>query len=377
VVIAVAGVIVIGAVFGVASATTGHSFWSRVVAWQESDFGDWRLFPSRPVANDPMRALTLSLSRGAADPWPWPVSGGSTPLEEQLASSGTAAFIVLRGDEIAYERYFNGYTADSTMTSFSTAKSFVSALVGAAIADGAIESVDVPITTYLPELEGRGLDEVTIADLLAMASGIAYDGGGAGGLPWQDDAKTYYDPELRTLALGVQPEVPPSTRWEYNNYHPILLGIILERATGTSVADYLSNRIWRPVGMEAPASWSLDSVEDGLEKMESGINARARDFARFGVLYARDGRLDGQQILPAEWVAASTTAKVATDYGYFWWLGQASDEPAFAARGNLGQLIFVVPATDVVVVRFGERYGDIDWMALAGEVAAQASLGHR
>jgi CubicO group peptidase (beta-lactamase class C family) len=141
-----------------------------------------------------------------------------------------------------------------------------------------------------------------------------------------------------------------------------------------AVADYLSAKIWQPVGMEAPASWSLDSNEDGFEKMESGINGLARDFARFGLLYAREGEIGGERILPAEWVAASTAAKVAPDYGYFWWVATAGEEAAFAARGNLGQLIFVVPDTDVVVVRFGERDGEVDWLALAREVAAQVGV---
>jgi CubicO group peptidase (beta-lactamase class C family) len=366
-----------GAVFALATATTGHSFWSRVIAWQESDFADWQLFPSREVANDAGYILPLAARADAADPWPFAVTvdadaGGTGALEDLLAANGTAAFIVLHGDEIIYERYLNGYTDESTMTSFSTAKSFVSALVGAAIADGFIGSVDDPITTYLPELEGRGLDGVTIAHLLSMASGIAYDGGGAGGMPWQDDAKTYYDPELRALALSVSASSPPGT-WQYNNYHPLLLGMMLERATGMAVADYLSQEIWQPVGMEASGSWSLDSIEDGFEKMESGINARARDFARFGLLYAREGMIDGRQVVPADWVATSTSPKAADDYGFMWWVQSAGDQPAFAARGNLGQVIFVVPGTDVVVVRFGERYGQVDWMGLAAEVAAQAT----
>jgi CubicO group peptidase (beta-lactamase class C family) len=112
-----------------------------------------------------------------------------------------------------------------------------------------------------------------------MSSGLEYSGEGGGGGPLGDDAKTYYDPNLRELALTVEPEVEPGTRWEYNNYHPLLLGMILERATGRPVSAYLSQKIWRPLGMEADGSWSLDSEASGFEKMESGINARAIDFA--------------------------------------------------------------------------------------------------
>ena len=163
----------------------------------------------------------------------------------------------------------------STMTSFSVAKSFVSALIGVAIADGKIE-LDDPIIRYLPELADRpGLNEIRVRHLLAMASGLHYSGTGSGGGPFGDDARNYYDPDLRALALTVKAEVRPGTRWQYNNFHPLLLGLILERVTGESVSAYRSDKIWQRLGMEAPGSWSLDSRHEGFEKIESGL-AEAR-----------------------------------------------------------------------------------------------------
>ena len=245
-------------------------------------------------------------------------------------------------------------------------------MIGRAIEDGLIGSADDPIVDYLPELRGSGLESVTIANLLEMASGIHYEGSGSGGLPWQDDARTYYDPELRQAALtGRALDNPPGSVWQYNNWHPILLGLILERATGMHVADYLSQTIWQPIGAEVAATWSLDSNEDAFEKMESGLNGRARDFARFGLLYATGGAIAGRQIIPADWVATSTQAKVAPNYGYMWWIDRASSVPAFAALGNLGQMIYVVPSRDIVVVRFGEHGNGTDLMAVAREIAAQ------
>lgn len=366
----------LAALMAVAMATTEESYWSRIIAWRDAGFSDWRRFPSRPVANDPVHVRQLQRGRAAGAAWPSPVTAGAAnatraSLEDVLARSGTAAFLVLRGDEIVYERYLNGYTAESTMTSFSVAKSVVSALVGRALVESRIRSVDDPITTYLPELAGRDLDNVTIANLLEMASGLRYDGHGSGGTPWQDDARTYYDPDLRRLALTVQPAGPPAIQWQYDNYHPLLLGLILERTTGMSVSEYLSRELWQPLGTEAPASWSLDSNKDGLEKMESGLNGRAADFARFGLLFARRGEIDGQQLLPADWVETSTHPRVKADYGFFWWIDPASDSHAFAARGNKGQLIYVVPDHDLVIVRFGERAGGVDWLGLAREIADQ------
>jgi CubicO group peptidase (beta-lactamase class C family) len=362
---AVGLVLLAGSVMIGAAATTGQFYWSRILIWQDADFGDSAKFPSRAVAHDPRWLLPLVPAARAGDSWPSSVGPGNETLEHLLARTGTAAFIVARGQDMLYEHYFNGYSAESTMTSFSVAKAFVSALVGRAIADGHIESVADPITKYLPELSGRNLDRVTIAHLLEMSSGLRYDGAGSGGSPFQDDARTYYDPHLRDLALTVQADGSPGETWQYNNYHPLLLGLVLERTTGQSVSEYLSSELWGPVGMEAPGSWSLDSVSDGFEKMESGINGRARDFTRFGMLYAAGGSVDGRAVLPESWIAESTSPKVRHDYGYFWWI----DGDAIAARGNLGQIIYVLPSRRTVVARFGEQTAGVNWLSLAREVA--------
>jgi CubicO group peptidase (beta-lactamase class C family) len=192
-----------------------------------------------------------------------------------------------------------------------------------------------------------------------------------------DDAKTYYDPNLRDLALTVELEVEPGRRWEYNNYHPLLLGMILERATGRPVTTYLSQKIWRLLGMEAEGSWSLDSESSGFEKMESGLNARAIDFAKFGRLYLKRGEWDGEQVVPASWVEQSTRVETTTDpadfYQYFWWVDVVEPERGrFMARGNLGQFIYVVPDKDLVIVRLGERFGYNRWPELLHSIADKA-----
>jgi CubicO group peptidase (beta-lactamase class C family) len=384
-----------------AAATADRFYASRIVAWREADFRDFERFPSRPVPagpkafsfkpapeNIPEYLRTVTYQRDAPDP-PSPresmataldSTGGTVatvPLERFLADTGTSAFLVIRDDAILYEGYFNGYDLRSTQTSFSVAKSFVSALVGIAIQEGYIGSVDDPITEYLPELEGQGMNEVTIRHLLTMSSGLEYSGEGGGGGPLGDDAKTYYDPNLRELALSVEPEVEPGTRWEYNNYHPLLLGMILERSTDRPVATYLSQKIWRPLGMEADGSWSLDSEASGFEKMESGINARAIDFAKFGLLYLNRGEWNGEQVVPTSWVEESTRVDIATDpadfYQYFWWVDVVEPERGrFLARGNLGQFIYVVPDKNLVIVRMGESFGYNRWPELLRSIADNA-----
>jgi CubicO group peptidase (beta-lactamase class C family) len=389
-----------------ATAATADRFYaSRIVAWREADFHDFERFPSRRVPagskafsfepapqNPPEYLRTITYHQDAPEPAAPRESmataldsvGGTEvtePLEEFLTDTDTSAFLVMRDDTLLYEGYFNGYDRGSTQTSFSVAKSFVSALVGIAIREGHIGSVDDPVTEYIPELEGQGMDRVTIRHLLTMSSGLEYSGEGDGGGPLGDDAKTYYDPNLRELALTVEPEVEPGTRWEYNNYHPLLLGMVLERATDRPVSTYLSQKVWQPLGMEADGSWSLDSEASGFEKMESGINGRAIDFAKFGRLYLNRGEWNGEQVVPASWVEESTRVDKANApadfYQYFWWVDVVEPERGrFLARGNLGQYIYVAPDKDLVIVRMGEGFGyDERWPEVLRSIADKAPSG--
>ncbi len=297
-------------------------------------------------------------------------------LEGFLTGTSTQAFIVIQDDHILYERYFNGVQRDSIVTSFSVAKSFTSALIGIAIADGYIHSVNDPITNYLPELIARDplFGDITIRDLLMMSSGIRY----FEDIPLlsDDGTKTYLYPDLRQLALNhTRITEPPGEHFLYNNYHPLLLGMILERATGTSVTHYLEQKIWQPLGMEFDGSWSLDSEASGFEKMESGINARAIDFAKFGRLYLHNGNWNGVQVIPKEWVIESTREDISMDhsgyyrdlevrepldgyYKFMWWgLPRGESGYDYSALGNCGQFIYVSPEADLIIVRNGERDG--------------------
>jgi CubicO group peptidase (beta-lactamase class C family) len=288
---------------------------------------------------------------------------------------------VLQDDRLLYERYFNGHDERSLNTSFSMAKSFASALVGIAIDEGSIESVDEPITHYLPELleKDKRFKSITIRDLLTMSSRIRYEEGGF--LPWSeeaDDTKTYYATDLRELTLNCRIEGKPGDYFEYNNYNPLLIGMILERATGMSVSRYMEEKLWKPIGMESNGSWSLDSTSSGFEKMESGVNARARDFARFGMLYAKGGNWNGRQLISQKWVEESTRPDASTDlyrgYQYFWWVNTPEGENHFSAQGNYGQYVYVAPEKDLVIVRLGKEEGEKGygyWTSLFEELATK------
>jgi CubicO group peptidase (beta-lactamase class C family) len=375
----------------------------RLVAWGGSDVRDYEKFPSRAIGNaPPVFAFKKQLSPILFTRVDYTYQGKNqqADFDQFMQSTGTTAFIVIKDDAIRYEGYFNGYQRDSIVTSFSAAKSFASALIGIAIAEGFIKGVNDPVTDYLPELRGKGLDRITLRHLLTMSSGIQYVEAQRMFpflIPLSDDAKTYYFPNLRKLALEAQPDgAQPGTYFHYNNYHLLLLGMILERATHQSVAGYLQEKIWKPLGMEYPATWSLDSEASGFEKMESGINARAIDFAKFGRLFLNNGNWNGQQILPEAWVLESTAPDPDdhrtwhpgsilgfTDaaysefqagkgyYKYLWW-GRRRGNSAydFFARGMYGQRIYVSPQTHTIIVRFGTGYGQLDsWQDVLQDMA--------
>ena len=375
---------------GLGACSASHDwaiYTGRVIRWGFSDIRDYEKFPSRTVNNaSPIFFFEQSTTPENLATIEYHYKGQvhQASFDQFLESTGTTAFIIIKDDTIVYEKYFNGYQRDSINTTFSAAKSFVSTLIGIAIDEGFIHGVDNPIVWYLPELRGKGFDDITIRHLLKMSSGIKYQE-----FPFLngDDAKTYYFPDLRWLALkDTQVIGRPGQQFLYNNYHPLLLGLILERATHQSVADYLEEKIWKPLGMEFPASWSLDSEQSGFEKMESGINARAIDFARFGRLFLNKGNWNGNQIVSEGWVNESTSPVLASHqfwdisswthtegvyYGYMWYARPRQDGNVdFWARGRYGQLIYIAPQDRIVIVRCGSRDGDLDsWPDILRTVA--------
>jgi CubicO group peptidase (beta-lactamase class C family) len=363
---------------------TGTSQWARTVLWMDSDINDYKRFPSRSVSNAASRFDFHQPSAELQQRYA-PVFDSLTYLKngryvtqqfnEFLIETKTVAFLVIKDDAILYEGYFNGYNRDSTVTSFSVAKSFLSALVGIAISEGYIGSVEDPITQYVPELLSKDprYANITLRHLLTMSSGLRYE---EKITPGSDGAITYYGIDLRQVAISSPIIDAPGRAFHYNNYNPLLLGLALERATGRPVAKYLEEKIWIPLGMEAPASWSLDSERSGFEKMESGINGRAVDFAKFGRLFLHQGSWNGYQLIPAEWVDESTRRDTTTDpaenYQYFWWLNcQVEGDHQFFAAGKHGQYIYLVPAQDLILVRFGKADPYGWWEVLFADLASQ------
>ena len=366
------------------------TFWGLRHQFSPSD--DYKMFPYRAIETAP-------------PPYEFPrATGGSLPaeveykdgdsikrvaLDELLESSATHAFIVLKDGKVLDERYLNGYQRDSICISRSLAKSFTSALVGIAIDEGFIKSVDDPIVSYLPELKDRDFDAITIRNLLTMGSGIRYR---IAEMPWDEDALYFFYPNSREMLLyDTEIAEPPGQSFHYTDFNVGLLAIIVERTTHRTLSDYLQEKIWKPIGMEYPALWSLDSEQDGFELSHVALNARAIDFAKFGQLFLDGGKWNGKQIISERWVHESTApdpndhrswetypewADAGGYYKYFWWGSlTGSGDYSYAAIGRWGQFIYVAPKAHVVIVRTGRDFGIdiIQWSQVFQYIADSVS----
>jgi hypothetical protein len=369
-----------GGVFGWALASTDISLAARGIVWGGSKYDDWKRFPSRVVrAGDTPIYFDVEENNIFLD-----FKIEDVQLEDFLEASNSTAFIVLHDDALLYEGYFNGSSHEVTQSSFSVAKSFASTLVGIAIEEGFIGSLQDPITVYIPELLERDarFADITIQHLINMTSGIRFERDESN--PFSDDFITSHSPDLRAAALDTEIVEAPGQRFHYNDYNPQLIGMALERATGMSISEYMATRLWAPIGAEADGSWDLDSKRSGFERMSVGVNGRAIDFAKLGWLFLHGGKAGKRQVVPQTWVEQIThvTDAPQTDRGdhanYYkraWWLDVENE--AYYAEGDFCQWIYVYPAADLVLVRHGMNCGGVYWTGLLGEMAQaiEAELG--
>ncbi len=368
--------VIIGGVFLWASLSTGTSLVARGIMWGDSDAGDLYRFPTRQFAASSKPVIFEPAARDLLAGLPVTdkaIQAVDMPLEQFLEGTNTTAFIALHGDQLLYEAYFNGSSREAIQGSFSATKSFTSALVGLAIDEGYIQSLDDPITLYLPELLDRDprFAHITVRHLLTMSSGLRWDRSDSN--PFSDDFLTYYSPNLRETALESEIVEAPGRRFNYNDYNPLLIGMILERATGMSVSAYMESRLWQPMGAEGDGSWSLDSEGSGFEKMFVGVNGRAIDLAKLGWLFLNGGRNGQMQVISESWVAESTRQDTSTDpaaeYQYYWWVDEETG--GYYAEGDKCQFIYVLPSADLVLARFGTDCGDyvfgVHWMRILAE----------
>jgi CubicO group peptidase (beta-lactamase class C family) len=280
-------------------------------------------------------------------------------LYDYLANNRVAGILVLKNGEIAFEDYELGIGPDTHWLSFSMAKSISSTLVGAALEDGSISSLDDPVVRYVPALKGSAYDGVSVRQVLTMSSGVRWD-------------ETYTDPKsdrrkMLELQLAGKPgellkymgslprAAPPGSVWNYSTGETFVLGAVVEGATHRRLPDYLSDKIWSPAGMEQDATWWVDGP-NGLAWAGSGIGATLRDYGRFALIAANEGRLNGRSIVPEGWFgeagAPHQIGGKTVSYGYMWWI---ADVGAFVGVGLFGQYMFIIPKERLAIVVLSAR----------------------
>lgn len=340
----------------------------------------------------------------SANPYPWPrgemtslpetydYDGASRRTREFLAGTDTAALLVLVDGVIRHESYFLTGGPDVQWLSASVAKSFVSALVGIAVEEGHITSIDEPISSYVPVQPGSAYDGVSIKDVLQMSSGARWNE------DYNDPASDIFQLNAATAGIGgtlddfvarMVRESEPGTVCRYNSGETQILGALLARATNRSVADYMDEKLCEPLGMTSAGYWLVDPA--GREVTFAGLNLTARDFARLGELYRNEGVWQGRQIVPAQWVRDSVTVTAphlrpgrplvggqqadGVGYGYQWWL-MAGDRGEFSAVGVYNQFIYVDPVSRTTIVKLSasREYGTSLDEATSGELETIAFL---
>ncbi|MFM9898437.1 serine hydrolase domain-containing protein [Sphingorhabdus sp.] len=274
-------------------------------------------------------------------------------VDAYMKAQRTAGLVILQDGKVRMEKYGLDFTAQGKWTSFSVAKSFTSTMVGAAIKDGYIKSIDDKVSGYIPDLKGSAYDDVTIKQLLTMTSGVK----------WNED---YTDPKSDVALFNLHKaekgmdvtvsymrklprEAPAGTKWVYKTGETNLIGVLVSSATKKTLSSYLSEKVWAPFGMEQDATWLLGST--GHEISGCCIQASTRDYARFGAFIMGGAKINGVGILPDDWLAPATNKQAdigmaGKGYGYQWW---TYDNGSFAAQGIFGQGIFIDPKRNLVI----------------------------
>lgn len=335
----------------------------RMIVYNVADVNDYKKSPQLPL-NKSEKPFSFAVNhRAALDTSLYPTQfigeDKITDFASLFSESKTTSFMIIRNDSILYEKYFYDYDSSSVFTSFSVAKSFISALVGIAITEGKIGSVEDSITQYI-HFDNPGFGKITIRHLLNMESGIRFRESYIN--PFAEIGRYYYGNHLRKYVPKLKVEKEPGTVYEYRSVNTLLLGMIVEKATGVPLQQYFQEKLWTPLGMEFDGSLNTDSDNGGQVKCFTGLNARARDFAKFGRLYLQKGNWFGQQILPEEWVLKTISPDIkqrSSEYYQYQW--RTDNDGNFWAQGLLGQFIFVNPKHNVIIIRTGKTYGPVHW----------------
>ncbi|MBI9069211.1 MAG: serine hydrolase [Salinivirgaceae bacterium] len=271
----------------------------------------------------------------------------------------TIAYLLIKDGEIIFEQYWDGYGTESLSNSFSMAKSIVSLLIGAAIYDGFIKSIDQPISEIIPEFNTSANKNLKIRDVLTMSSGLNWDE--SYGSLFSTTTEAYYGKDIKNLIYGLEVVEEPGKVFKYLSGNTQLLALLVENATGKNISEYAGEKFWKPMGAVNEALWCLDN-KNGTEKAYCCFNSNARDFARWGQLVLNQGVWNKDTLISPEYITASTkpvehlqntNGEDVNYYGYMWWIQHVNNWEVPYMRGILGQYVFAIPEENAVLVRLG------------------------
>jgi len=323
----------------------------RALLYGYVNIDDYKIFENRVVQNDQPK-LWIKDSM-------YNVQKINPEYIQAFDTFGTTAFVVLRDNKLIHEEYWDGTTDTTRSNSFSAAKSVVSLLIGCLLDEGKIKSLEQPITDFLPDFKNSNGFTLRIKDLLTMSSGLDWDEGYSS--LFSPTTKAYYGSDLSNQMLNLKVVSEPGKKFEYQSCDTQLLAMIIGSASGKSVSEYASEKLWKPLGAEHPALWSLDHA-NGTEKAYCCFNSTATDFARIGQMVLDSGQFNNKQIVskaflkqatvPAKWLKGEDGDPLDY-YGYQFWMLTYKGHKVVYARGILGQYIFMIPFLNAVVVRLG------------------------
>ena len=309
---------------------------------------DYKYFDNRVIDPSPV-----------AQPWAKHYDYNTIIETDELAAINkereTKAFLVIKNDSIVFEKYFDGYNESSKSNAFSMTKSITVTLLGKAIMDGKIKSLDQPVGDFFDEYKTGLGAELTVGDLASMSSGME----------WSEKyysiinitSESYFTDDLRSLILNQKIINKPGQKFRYSSGDTQLLGMVIEKATNTNLSDYLRNNFTIHMGFENEALWQLDSEESGMEKAYCCFASNAKDFARFGKLYKDNGKWNNEILLDSTFInkAINPVFDTSPYYGYGWWLYNYNGKKVFTMNGHRGQFVIVFPEEDIIIVRLGDK----------------------
>ncbi|MFO8002226.1 MAG: serine hydrolase [Marinilabilia sp.] len=346
--------IVIFSIVGLmATYTLLPDYLQKALIYFTPDIDDHKIFDNRVI------------EAGDGEPWPVAEQFNSATLPEtsrdSLEKYETVAFLVFHRDSLLFEKYWNSHDTATISNSFSMAKSIVSLLVGCAIEEGHIRGLDEKVIHYIPKLKGSHREDLSIRHLLTMSSSSSWSESYTS--PFSITTQAYYGRNLKKTISKIEIIDNPGIEFEYRSGDTQLLEKVITEATGKTLSEYASEKLWKPLGSEKEALWSLDR-KNGTEKAFCCFNSSARDFARIGSLVLNKGSFNGRQIVPESYIEEMTTpvrylsdedAGMVDYYGLHWWIMNHDKMQIPYARGISGQYIYVVPEYDAVIVRLGHK----------------------